>query len=62
MSTFLVSFGVVAVATVCVVMIALSDPEQPATARRPAGRDQISRQPPRLSHSGGRSGPRPPER
>lgn len=39
-STFLISFGVVAAATVCVVVIALSDPDQPATLRRTTDRDR----------------------
>lgn len=46
MSTFLVSLGVVA-AAICVLRIALSDPDQPATLARPTGRAGPRRHPAR---------------
>lgn len=47
MSTVLVSLGVVA-AAICVLRIALSDPDQPATIPRPTGRAVPRRHPARV--------------
>ena len=46
MSTVLISLGVVA-AAICVLLIALSDPDQPATLHRPTGRAGPRRHPTR---------------
>ena len=54
MSTVLVSLGVVA-AAICVLMIALSDPDQPATLARPIRRAGPRRHPARTPE------PAPPE-
>ena len=51
MSTFLVSFGVVAASVICVVAIVMGDLDQPATVRRPRGREPLD---------GRRGSPAPP--
>ena len=60
MSTFLVSLGVVA-AAICVLRIALSDPDQPATIARPRDRAGPRRHPARTRERAPRS-PAPVER